>query len=118
MVSPLSGGFPAVLPPDRGLDRRAAAPARSDYPAEYADARQKQRFQPPESAHRQHDNAGNQDGYTAVRPIEMRAQAARLESDSSSTLPRYLQQALSTYHAVAGSREDPEVEVLGLDLKA
>lgn len=47
----------------------------------------------------------------------MRAQAARLEWDNSGSLPRYMQQALSTYQAVAGTREAPEVEVVGLDLQ-
>ncbi|WP_136547451.1 hypothetical protein [Hydrocarboniclastica marina] len=114
---PLSGGFPAVIPFERGQDRRASTPLPADNAGTFAEARQKRQPQLPEPAQGRPDSPDTQDSYSFDRPVEMRARAARLEWDDSGSLPRYMQQALSTYQAVAGTREAPEVEVVGLDLQ-
>lgn len=114
---PLSGSFPAVIPYERGQDRRASAPLSADDTGTFAEARQKRQPQPSEPDQGRRAPADKPATYSFDRPVEMRAQAARLEWDNSGSLPRYMQQALSTYQAVAGTREAPEVEVVGLDLQ-
>jgi hypothetical protein len=121
MIGGVSGGYPVLVPTDRGSDRHGdtvSAPAQAPYrPDDQAEVRRDR----PQGLPAQ-DLARLEDpdtGDVFQQRVEARAQvqAARLERDDSSALPRQNRQALQTYGEIAGTREDSGVELVGLDLR-
>lgn len=118
MIGGLSGGYPVPVSNDRtaigpGTDRRDRPVLGPDQAA--ASDAQADRRGPRAGALVQSADEGG----LFQRRIEALAQAraARLESDDAAALPRQSQQALRTYGDISATREDPGVELVGLDLR-
>lgn len=117
MIGGVSGGYPVPVSNDRTAigrgtdprDRPVLGPDQAAAKDTQADRRGPQPGALVQSA---------DEGALFQRRIEAlaQAQAARLEADDAA-LPRQSQQALRTYGDISASREDSDVELVGLDLR-
>src|SRR5690606_29206544 len=114
MVGAVAGGYPALLPADRGVREQVQSGKQGDPWRELAQpAGQTPARRLPERA----SQTDYPDTAALQHRIEARARAATLELEHQSSLSLHQQQALSTYQAVASGGIDHEVELVGLDLE-
>ena len=126
MIGGISGGYPALIPADRSSDQRGrAAGFSAPDPVEIAGKRDEQaaaRRSEPQGIPNQTTSielgSGAFEPRIEARPQAQAARLARYEEDSIASLPRQNQQALRTYTEVFGTRDAPEVDLVGLDLRA
>lgn len=122
MIGGVSGGYPVLVPADRGGDRRERAaglvsPAPFQSPSRREDQADIRRSQPQNLPANDLQLAEESDLFQQRVEARAQAQAARLERDDSSTLPRQNQQAMQTYGEVFSTRDDSGVDLVGLDLR-
>lgn len=115
MIGGISGGYPVLVPADRGSDRRErTGDVFLRTPTETPARR-------PDQADQQQPRTGREPAGSSLfqQRVEPRAQAqaARLERDDLSAMPRQSQKALQTYGEIAANREDFGVDLVGLDLR-
>ena len=123
MIGGVSGGYPVLVPVDRSGDRRER---QLQIPAQEAFRREDQagdvhqnRPQHPGLQNLVETGLEREAGSVLQQRVEARlqAQVVRLERDGSPVLSRQNQQALQTYGSVASTRDDLDVELVGLDLR-